>query len=157
MKKKLSKFLEEILYEEINHKANTSNMVFLQCSMPPQEVGMQNHLLNKCADGGAPSVAQSGMRSSMDPKVDLILSWGFEGFWASQVIASRTENVKVVVRQSCTVAQCCWELLYHATTGFWSNFLIETWIWCSWSPNEEKHRIISWVLWIKIILLNFVQ
>lgn len=39
----------------------------------------------------------------MDPKVHFILNWGSEGFWASQVIASRTENVEVVVKQCGTV------------------------------------------------------
>lgn len=50
-------FLEEILYEEINHTANTNNTVFLQCSTLPQEVGVQRHLLNNCADGGDPYLA----------------------------------------------------------------------------------------------------
>lgn len=52
----------------------------------------------------------------MDPKVHLRLNWGSEGFEGSQVAASRTENLEVVVEHSCTGVPCTaegWALPHH--------------------------------------------
>lgn len=40
-------------------------------------------------------------RSFTDPEVHLSLNLGTEDFWGSQVAASRTENLEVLVEQPC--------------------------------------------------------
>lgn len=42
----------------------------------------------------------------MDPEVHLSLNWDSEGFWGTQVAAARTENLEVLVEQSCAGVPC---------------------------------------------------